>query len=686
MPPEDEGDDRGAFASGSQMDRAMLDLTLAVHGAVLWRYRFAGDELTWSTAGLERLLAMPNAGAEELRARLRELLEPLIVSASVAPVWQDLELELPFEDADGVTHWLRVRARQEGHPSALVGIATDARPGGEDARQLAILADRYRLLVELSPDAICVHQDGLLTYVNPAAVRLMRAESDEQLLGRPISDFVAEPALRDLRKRVASLTEPGMASEPTEVRLTCVDGDSVLIESVSVRTTWDDSAAYQVLMHDITAQRRAEQALHEQATHDELTGLLNRRGMNEILAWLTSGEPRQLGLVFCDIDNFKRINDSLGHEAGDELLVALARQLTAAVPPECTVARLSGDEFLVITADLDAVGGLQALTQQISEALRTMVPIGDQLVNVSVSTGGALLTGSMSSQDLLRYADVAMFHAKSRGPGRISLADRELITATESQLHLEGELRQAIRTDALTLHYQPVVDRDGTIVAAEALLRWPHPGRGLLTPGVILAAAEQGDLTGELDQWVLRTALAEAAGWPAIQGTAPTVSINLSGLLPGDPDFVGTVTELITNSGLPFDRVVLEVVETALVDLSPQAHNAMTELADRGVRFALDDFGTGYSTLARLRNLPVHILKLDRTFVTAIDSDPVDHAIARAIVTMTHAMDRTCVAEGVETPEQLHTLQGLNVDRFQGHLIAHPQPVAAFHDYFLARR
>lgn len=689
MPREGRAGGDSEFVLGSHADRAVVDLVLAVHGAVLWQYRFSSDELTWSSGELERLLVMPGANADALRARLRDLLAPLIVSASRAPVWQDLELEQSFDDANGVTHWVRFRARpvgqERGYPEKLVGIATDARSGGEDARQLAVLADRYRLLVELSPDAICVHQDGILTYVNPATVRLLRADSDEQLVGHPISEFVVKPSLRELRDRVAGLTEPGMSSEPTEVRLICVNGDLVLIESVSVRTTWNDTAAFQVLMRDITAQRHAEQALQEQAVQDPLTGLLNRRGMNDLLAALSAEEPEHLGLVFCDIDNFKRINDSLGHEAGDEVLVALARQLTTYLPSVCTVGRLSGDEFLVIAADLEAVGGLQALAQQTSETLRTVVPAGEQLVSVSASTGAALLTGSMTGQDLLRYADTAMFHAKSRGPGRVSLAAPELITGVESQLQLEGQLRHALRADALTLHYQPVVDRDGTVRAAEALLRWPHPEQGLLTPGVILAAAEQGDLTRELDRWVLRTALAEAAGWPSVDGRPPDIAVNLGELLPSVPEFLSDLIELIDSSGIDVRRVILEVVETALVDMTPQTHHSMTGLAERGVRFALDDFGTGYSTLARLKDLPVHILKLDRAFIAAVDTDPVDHAIVKAIVAMTHAMDYTCVAEGVETTEQLHTLQRLDVDHYQGYLIAYPLPAAEFRAFLTAK-
>ncbi len=677
-----EGGDHGRDAEqglppGSDLSRAVIDLALAAHGAVLWRYLYDSDELIWFSPGLEDLLVMPTATTDTLRSRLRALIEPLIIPAFTVPVWQDMEVEQAF-DADGVSRRVHIRARPfgESQPEGLIGIVTDARPGGEDARKLAVLADRYRLLVELSPDAICVHQNGILTYVNPATVRLVRAESEQQLLGHPIDEFVRDPALRELRHRVSGLTEPGMASEPTEVRLICLDGNTVLVESISVRTTWNDQPAFQVLMHDVTAQRHAEQALRDQARHDELTGLLNRRGMNELLASLTAGGSDHLGAIFCDIDNFKRINDSLGHEAGDDVLVHLARQLTDALPSACTVGRLSGDEFLIVSGDLYAAGGLQALMQRASDALDTVVPVGNQLVSISSSIGAAFLTGSMTAQDLLRYADAAMFHAKSRGPGRMSMASSELITAVESQLQLESELRHALHTDALVLYYQPIVDREGVIVAAEALLRWPHPDHGLLTPGTILTAAEQGGLSRELDQWVLRTALAEAATWSSATPNPPAVAINLSELLPGDPHFLDELTALIAEAKLPFHRVVLEVVETALVDLTPQAHRAMTELAARGVRFALDDFGTGYSTLARLKDLPVHILKLDRTFVTTIDTDPVDYAIAHAIVTMTHAMNRSCVAEGIETSQQDHTLQQLGVDTYQGYLHSHPLPAA----------
>lgn len=687
--PRVEHEDTGSdLPSGDeQLDRAAVQVTLAAHGAVLWQYRYCSDELTWFCSDPSRLLALPGADAETLRSRLRALLDPVINTARTAAPGQDLESQRSFEDADGLTRWVHMRTRPFGadQPEGLVGVVSDAWPDGTDTRQLAVFAERYRLLVELTPDATCVHQDGVITYVNPAAVRLLRADTDEQLLGRFIGEFIAEPALSALYQRVSGLTEEGMGSEPTEVRLSCLDGSAVLVKSVSVRTTWHDQPAFQVLMHDITEQRRAERALRAQATHDELTGLLNRRGVHELLANLTVTAVEPVGVVFCDIDNFKRINDSLGHEAGDELLVALAQQLVTSLPAECAIGRISGDEFLIVGTDLTALGGMQVVMQRVADTLRTTVPVSDQLVSVSASTGGALLTGSMTGHDVLRHADVAMFDAKSRGPGRMSLADSERVTVVESQLRLEGELRHALATGALALHYQPIVAGDGAIIAVEALLRWPHPRHGLLTAGPILTAAEQGNLVQDLDRWVLRTALTEAVNWPRVGGAQPAVAVNLSNSLLGDSTFLGELHGLLDESGVDPQRVVLEVLETGLVDLTAATESAMHGLVARGVRFALDDFGTGYSSLARLKTLPVHLLKLDRSFVSTIDTVPADRAIAHAIVTMTHALGHACVAEGVETSRQLHTLRELDVDSYQGYFFFRPMSAAELRNHLETR-
>ena len=630
-----------------------MDLTLSVNATGWWHYSLTDGELVWMS-GMARLLDLPESADEEIGTRLRRLITPLTASALTAQDGETLELEQSIEDSRGRTRSLHFRARRVGAPKprGLVGVTTDTTGAREESRALA-RADRYRLLVERSPEAICVCQDGAVVYANPAGTRLLGAGS--QVVGVPITDFVRDPQ------------SPILTGNTSELHLNRLDGGVVRAEAVSVPTTWEGRPAIQVVLRDVTTQRETEAALRHQVTHDELTGLLNRAGIKEALAEFSANGLNQIALVFCDIDNFRRVNDSLGHEAGDKLLVAVARRLQAELPKECVVARFSGDEFLIVCPNVSSAGGLELLTKWVSESLRAVVPLHNHMVSVSASTGAAVLEGTMTDEDLLRYADMAMSHAKSRGHGRTSLATPELIAAMEGQLHLEGQLREAINNDELTLHYQPIVTRDGRVVEAEALVRWPRPDGGLLPPGVILPVAERGHLLGALDRWVMSTAFREAADWPDCK-----VAVNLTGLLPSEPGFVDDVATIIADSGIAWDRVVLELVETALSDLPAHAKRAMTELALRGVRFAIDDFGTGYSSLARLREMPAQIIKLDHHFVTHIDEDAVDQDIARAVVDIARATGHTCIAEGVETPGQLGALDALGIDLYQGYLFSRP--------------
>jgi EAL domain-containing protein (putative c-di-GMP-specific phosphodiesterase class I) len=255
-----------------------------------------------------------------------------------------------------------------------------------------------------------------------------------------------------------------------------------------------------------------------------------------------------------------------------------------------------------------------------------------------------------------------------------------LIASANSQMMLEGQLRDAIANDGLVLHYQPVVGADGTILKAEALVRWPHPERGMLPPSEFLPVA----LLRELDRWVLRTALCEASKWPmmagAVLGAEVGVAVNLAGLVPGDPEFTEIVAAAVAETGIPWDRVVLELVETSLIDLPSRSRQAMAELTDRGVRFAVDDFGTGYSSLARLKELPAQIIKIDRAFVSGVATEAADFAVVRALVDMARAMGRTCVAEGVETDSQFHVLRSFGVEGYQGWLLSKPLPAKEFRE------
>ncbi|WP_243789330.1 bifunctional diguanylate cyclase/phosphodiesterase [Saccharopolyspora gloriosae] len=475
--------------------------------------------------------------------------------------------------------------------------------------------------------------------------------------------------------------DPG--SEPiSHRRLARSTGEPVYCEvRCSASVDYDGNRFWLAVFQDLTEQQRRTETLHFQATHDHPTGLLNRRGVNELLVPLLSSAGRDVGVLFCDLDNFKRFNDSLGHDAGDELINLLAERLRNELPSSCTPARLYGDEFLVICSDLTACDGLDTLIELVSDLLCTAIPLRDRLINITASIGAATAPEEGTTADeLIRTADAAMFAAKE--PGR----DRAAPPAPAGGLALEEDLRDALLHDGLQMHYQPILDRDGKILLAEALVRWPHPRHGLLSPDVILPVAGQAKLLAELDRWVLRTALREASEWSSPHGEAPGVTVNLAGLRPESAHFHSEISSAIDDSGIDPGRVVLEVVETVLVDLPEQPRKMMRRLNERGVRFAMDDFGTGYSSLARLKDLPTQLVKLDRRFVVGMESDPTDLGIVRAVIELARGMGRTCIAEGVENRAQCDLLNELGVDAQQGFLYSRPVPDAALRALLAAPR
>lgn len=435
--------------------------------------------------------------------------------------------------------------------------------------------------------------------------------------------------------------------------------------------------------HDITQQRQSAPTNGVGFDRDAVTGLPNRIAARELLQGLLAraGEA-EVAVLACRIDNFKRIITSLGHDASEELLMVLARRLADGLGPECTPARITGeDEFVVLCADLDAVSGLEALTDRVSGLLQTPAPIRGQLLQVSTSIGTATHDSASREsgvEDLLRFATAAMGQARDQGLGRVQRAGPVLMAAVDEQVPVEAQLRAAIHNNALQLHYQPIVAVDGAILTAEALVRWPHPDRGLLTPGAFMPVAERGGLVRELDQWVLATALQTAARWPTAGGRPVGIAVNLSGLVPADPDFEVVVAEAVTTAGLDWSRLILELVETELADPRPQTRQGMLGVTRRGAQFAIDDFGTGHSSLARFKHLPTDLIKIDQQFVAGLERDPADRALTRSIIDMTHALGRRCIAEGVETAGQYEVLAELGVEAYQGWLFAPALPEDEF--------
>jgi diguanylate cyclase (GGDEF)-like protein/PAS domain S-box-containing protein len=654
-----------------------------------WEWDTHTDHSVWSVM-LYELLGVP-VGSPVTHQTFLGLVHPQDrpwvddLFAKLARDHKPVDCEFRIIRPDGAVRTLRSFGAALPGPNragTLFGTAQDITEQRTAETRMLRSSQRFTDLVALTPVGIGLFDESeRLVDANDALCDLL-GFSLEKLRGRT-AEQLAHPDDPDTFAAVIRAGQQRGSQRVPQQVLVRADGEPVYCELHIAMSVQDDGQRFWlVVFSDVTERRRAAEALRHQATHDELTGLPNRAAVNELLCRLLSGPTAaRTTVLFCDIDNFKRVNDSLGHDAGDELLVALARRLEGGLPEGCTVARLSGDEYVIICPDIEAVGGVESLANRVSTLLRTAVPVHGQLVRVTATIGAAVRGISPTTgTDLLRFADAAMFEAKKRGAGRVATANAALIASADRQVHLEGQLREALATDGLVLHFQPVVGPDGAIRTAEALVRWPHPDRGMLAPDVFLPVAEQGGLLRELDRWVLATALREAAAWPAPGGRPVAVAVNLAGLVPGDPEFVDIVANAVLEAGIDWDRVVLELVETSLVDLPSRTLTTMGELVGRGVRFAVDDFGTGYSSLARLKDLPAQVIKIDRRFVAGVGSDPSDFAVASAVVDMARAMGRSCVAEGVETATQFHVLRGMGVDAYQGWLFSRAVPVGLFHD------
>jgi diguanylate cyclase (GGDEF)-like protein/PAS domain S-box-containing protein len=768
----------------------------------------------------------------------------------------------------------------------------------DDGQSVVDLEDRYRLLVELSPDGLVVHQDGRVAYANPAALRFVKLTDEADLLGRLIGDFVESTSLADMVSRIGSLTSPGDVSEPAEIGLVAVDGSILRAESTSVRTMWQGRPAFQVILRDLTAQKAAEAALRyqaaltshvsdgiiasdvrgiimswnsaaerlygvrvdeavgqplaavigtdppvdgsregswartdgtridvryavadvrddagavtghvvvcsdlterrlaeqryatviaslqeglvvvgrdgnvesmnpaaealldasardlighrlaslelgaphgktlltdqgpgttarlsgrsedtvvglrdrgstvrwlsfsarplvtglapyavvlsftdvteslaaataleHQATHDPLTALANRTLVVASLADALTEINRdggQVAVVFIDLDHFKVVNDSLGHGVGDQVLVEVGARLQAEIRPGDLAGRLGGDEFVVITRMQATVG-----------------EVGGRSLVVNASAGVAVVSApsTTSADDVLRDADIAMYRAKSHGRGRHELFDLELRTQALRRMQLEEDLRIAITNDELWVAFQlTVAILPGIVNGVEALARWDHPTLGPISPAEFIPVAEESGLIVPLGARILEVACRQGARWRAEfpELADLEVGVNLSARQLGDPNLLSTVLGILERTGLPATALWLELTESMLMSDPESASTVLDALHEAGIRLAIDDFGTGYSSLAYLRRFPVQVLKIDKSFVSAMNDNADDAAIVTSVITLAHALDLRVVAEGVERPDQLDALRALGCDYVQGYLMCKPLDAAA---------
>ncbi len=436
-----------------------------------------------------------------------------------------------------------------------------------------------------------------------------------------------------------------------------------------------------VTFDDVTARKTAEHELAVQTFRDRLTSLPNRALFMERLAQAllrTERRRASAGVLFLDLDRFKLVNDSLGHEAGDQLLVQVARRLKGALRPEDTVARHSGDEFVVLLEDLASVADALRVAERVALAMDTPFQVAGQEVFVSCSTGLAMAGGPEASpSELVRDAEVAMYRAKAKGERSIEVFDPSMNAQALARFQLEGELRHALERGEFLLHYQPVVSlTEGTIEGWEALVRWKHPDRGMVPPLDFISLAEETGLIVPLGKWVLEEALRQGEAWQARFPAHPPrlMNVNISARQFQQRDLVGTVTDALDLTRFQAHCLKLEITESVMMR-DPQASlEAMKVFRGLDIHLVIDDFGTGYSSLSYLKRFPVDTLKVDKSFVDGLGKDAESTAIVGAVISLAKSLGMRVTAEGIETAEQLAQLRALGCDQGQGYFFSRPLP------------
>jgi diguanylate cyclase (GGDEF)-like protein/PAS domain S-box-containing protein len=638
------------------------------------------DDYEWAGAALRYLLEAPgNRMAGEVRIR------DAAGEYQAAEGWGINLLDDP--DVAGIlitTRNVSERKRNEAlvaGQAAVLGLVAEGAPLEDALRRLVGFVEE--LVAHTGVSAVLVDDDGGVTRavddgrLSPrlakAAVAALGAQGTGPLVLEDLDGLASFAELADGLRAAGwqgLWTQPvisGSSGRPVAVLVLANDRPRAPGESdLTVLAVAADMAAIAI------DRERAEQRLADKALHDELTGLANRHLLLDRLelAIARAGRRgRNLALMFLDLDHFKLINDSLGHEAGDEVLRMFGERLRLEVRPEDTVARFGGDEFVVLVEQVVDEHDVNLIAERLERCLDEPFVVGGNELYVTASVGIVIAKGGDEvAATLLRNADTAMYRAKELGRNRLEIFDEHLRAELLDRLRLETDLRRAIERDELEVAYQPILDlASGKVAIVEALLRWRHPDRGLLLPGSFLPIAEDSGLIVGIGRWVVEQACTDLLACPGAEQVA--LAVNLSARQVAQPDLADQLAEVLRRLGLGTDRLVVEILETALLEDSDTVSANLASLRALGVRLAIDDFGTGFSSLSSLHRVPVDILKIDRSFVAALGMDPATESrrpIVHALVSMCQALGLQVVAEGVERPDQLAELRALGCHLGQG--------------------
>ena len=560
-------------------------------------------------------------------------------------------------------------------------------------RSQATVRERERSVLKLfseNPQPMWVFQIGTLRFleVNAAAVAHYGYTRDE-FLAMSVTEIRVDEVPTEEVPHVLAHSESGSPAGSRRHRLK--DGRIVDVDVTSHQLVFEGNDAVLVAIQDVTERNRLEHQLRYRAFHDSLTQLANRALFADRVDHALARQARTsrlIAVIVLDLDGFKTINDSLGHTAGDQLLVAAAQRIQNQLRPGDTAARLGGDEFAILLEDIAGVEEVTSLAERLLEVFALPFAVQSKQLLVSASVGVTLSRPGDGPEELVRNADMAMYRAKSEGKSCVRVYEPEMHDAAIARLDLEAELRRALQAEDLVVYYQPTMRlRTGEVCGFEALVRWQHPTRGLLTPVEFIPLAEETGIIVELGRWVLAQACAQGAEWQAAHPDLNlSIAVNLSPRQLLDARLIDDIAAVLVASGLDARTLTLEITEGVFLADRKAAVARLQGLKALGVRVALDDFGTGYSSLSRLRELPIDLLKIDKAFIDGVADDTESIGLVEAILRMAETLALDTIAEGVETEEQAERLALLGSEYVQGYLYSRPLPAAEIPEFLRRRR